>query len=115
MQKVEIIEKSEYLDIYRIDYGVILRVIKCKPIKYCGDFNKRKNKRIAKDCYEITNPGELRCNIGDVILNNCIVGTPLRPIDYRCELKVSGGELLGSPKGMLEYTKRLEEIISKYN
>ena len=112
---IALIDQSEYIDIYRIDYGVILRVVKCKRVGLCHDFNKRKNKRLADGCYEITNIKEENCNVGDVILNNCIVEKVYDPKDYTYELKIASGEILGNAISMSWYTNRIDEIIAKYN
>lgn len=111
---IKLIEQSEYIDIYRIDYGVILRVVKCRRVGLCCNFNKRKNKRLANDCYKIINQEEEHCNVGDVILNNCIVEKVDDPKDYTYELKISGGELLGNAISMTWYTNRINEVIAKY-
>lgn len=112
---IELIEQSEYIDIYRIDYGVILRVVKCRRVGLCYNFNKRKNKRLANDCYKIINQEEKHCNVGDVILNSCIVEKVDDPKDYTYELKIAGGELSGNAISMTWYTNRINEVIAKYN
>ena len=112
---IALIDQSDYIDIYRIDYGVILRVVKCKRVGLCYDFNKRKNKRLADNCYEITNIEEKNCNVGDVILHNCIVEKVDDSKDYTYELKIASGELLGNATSMTWYTNRINEIIAKYN
>lgn len=112
---IELIEQSEYIDVYRLDYGVVLRVLKCTYIKSCYGFNKRKAEKLAKNCYRITTEDEIDCAKGDVILEDFIVKKIDNPKDYIYELKISGGTLPGDAISMMCYTNMINEIISKYN
>lgn len=112
---IELIEQSEYIDVYRLDYGVVLRVLKCTYIKSCYGFNKRKAEKLAKNCYRITTEDEIDCAKGDVILEDFIVKKVDNPKDYIYELKISGGTLPGNAISMTWYTNMINEIISKYN
>ena len=64
---------------------------------------------------KIINQEEEHCNVGDVILNSCIVEKVDDPKDYTYELKIAGGELLGNAISMSWYTNRINEVIDKYN
>ena len=112
---IELIEQSEYIDVYRLDYGVVLRVLKCTYIKSCYGFSKRKAEKLAKNCYRITTEDEIDCAKGDVVLEDFIVKKVDNPKDYIYELKISGGTLPGDAISMMCYTNRINEVVAKYN
>lgn len=119
---MEIIANTEYQDIYRISYGVLLVVNKFEPIKYDKDIFLfgSKMKKYHKDCQS-----HLRILNEDYIDKNTNISIPKgtvtyldRPVKrildktkYTYEVKTTGNALSGNLKQIQEYFTTMLETI----
>jgi len=111
------VQENEYLDVYRITEGVLLKVYKVRAIEgvYFIDINKRKMEKISKDIYKLKEKNSVYGTIleaGTIVLENVPVKiTELK--NYRYEIKTTGNSLGGSAINFSRYLDTINHLINK--
>ena len=113
----ETIQENEYLDIYRITNGVLLKVYKVKKLKiYYYGIDRRKTTKLFNDCYVIKEDIPAYADIiikkGTIQLEGILV-EPVNIEDYRYEIKTTGNALGGSVNEVSAYLNTINHLINK--
>lgn len=114
------ITSTEILDIYRIDYGVILEVHKYIPkVQVYGIYNKRKCLKLANNIYQTKEDLKLGNNEiianGSYIIKDILIEKVINIDEYKFELKLSGGSLYGDIEKFSKYINVIQEITDSYH
>lgn len=117
---VQVVQKHEYQDIYRLRTGVLLKVDKFKPGKYFNPYySKDKFKKVQglKHCYEaietFTHYQEV-IEKGTIIFESYIITPVNNPDEYIIELKLAGGAYTGNVDEIKLFTELVNEVIEWY-
>ena len=116
--KFDIIQENDYLDIYRITEGVLLKVYKVKIIQpEYGYVAERKGvaKKLFKGCYKLIKPVATpwrNLEPGTIILERYIVEST-EPKNYKYEIKTTGNALGGSVSDISTYLDTINHLIDK--
>ena len=114
--------KTDYLDVFRIKDGVLLKVYKCNVIShiYC-DYNKRKCTKLADNVYETKEPiilrafgGENVIPAGAGIVENSWVEKLSDYRDFMIQLKTTGDCFSGDISAIKKYWNDIDSILESY-
>ena len=124
---MEQITKHEYLDVYRIADGVLLKVKKYKDSETChiGWHTIEKYKSSLTKLKGLKNlfvvNSDIKCeygwfelNVGDVIFESEHIIPITNPSEYRYEIKTTGEMFSGNYKEVSNYLYIIIEIMDKY-
>jgi len=115
---MDIIQKHDLEDIYRLKDGVLLHVIKYKDRKYFSDKTCKKKKipGISKT-YELLETVTILHETfpkGTIIRSGWAVTPTINPDEFTIELRSSGGTIYGSISSQLHLYQSIEKILTSY-
>ena len=124
----EIVSQNEFEDIYRLSYGVLLKVLKYSvehygfwELKRFKDDKKAKKIKNIKDAYVITEDFSYLGYGGEEVSVNkgakYFKGDSVKMVDsirYTYEIKTTGSEFSGRIGDMNNYILDIQEILDKY-
>lgn len=115
---MEIVQKHELQDIYRLEAGVLLVVNKYKNIVHVSEkFKKKKLTGISKGYISeeaVTTWRDVHVPKGTYFLDTNAVEPLTNPDEYSIELKTSGGTIHGNPAKHRAIYRKIEDIIASY-
>jgi len=135
MENIEIVQQHEIQDIYRIAYGVLVKINKFKRNEYCGWYwattNKYKKQmtkiKEIKNCFRLTEDCICKeCvldNWEDVIIPKGTIIFEDSPIevlgayqkdDWFYELKTTGSSFSGDLEEFRDLINRIDKIVDSY-
>lgn len=118
--KEQIVQQHEYQDIYRLEFGVLLKVNKFMRENYVSAYYfKEKLKKVPglKNCYIVAETiygYEDKYEKGTIIFENYIITPTNDPSKFFIELKFSGGSYTGDIGKIKSFTELIEEVINYY-
>lgn len=115
---MEIIQKHELEDIYRLKDGILLYVIKYKNRKHFSN-TKCKKKKIPgiSKTYQLLEDVRIyneTFSKGTIIVNGFSVTPTTNPEEFTIELRSSGGTIHGSILSHLQLYQSIEKILVSY-
>jgi len=116
----EIIQQHEYQDIYRLQYGCLLKINKYKHlggwITSAGLKDKIKKIKGIKNCFILLEEykGWNKIYSKNTIILDTIPIELVNKNEYWIEIKFSGGTFQGNIKEYEVFKKKIDEILNKY-